>query len=167
MTSVKVQSATPRTHSRALLSGALGVFASLLVIAWARWAYNLPSAVDITSSQSQSLMLLQVGLGFVTLVGSGLMFARYTALGGAINVLGAVGTFLIGAYFASDIANAATAKDLTALPLRFSDFYANTVKIPTDRIVSTFLIVPVLPIALLLLISGLGALVTYRTSRRI
>ena len=167
MSTVKTQSVQVLTHPRSLLAGSLGVFASLGAIAWARWAYNLPSAVDITSSQSQTLMLLQVGLGFITLVGSGLMLARYTAAGGAINVLGAMGTFLIGAYFASDIANAATAKDLTALPLRFSDYYVNTVKIPTDRIVSTFLIVPILPIALLLLISGLGALATYRSSRRI
>lgn len=167
MSTVKVQSAQVRAHPRSLLAGGLGVFASLGAIAWARWAYNLPSAVNLTSSQSQNLMLVQVGLGFVTLVGSGLMLARYTAAGGTINVLGAVGTFIIGAYYSSDLANAATAKDLTSLPLKFSDYYSNTVQIPTDRIVSTFLVVPVLPIALLLLISGLGALATFRSSRRI
>jgi len=166
MSSVKVQSVVSRTHPRALLSGALGVFASLLVIAWARWAYNLPSAVDLTSSQSQSLMLLQVALGFVTLVGSGLMLARYTAAGGAINVLGAIGTFVFGVYFSSDIANAARAKDLTSLTLKFSSYYTNTIQVPTDRIVSTFLVIPILPVALLLLISGLGALATYRSGRR-
>ena len=166
MSTVKIQSVQTRTHPRSLLSGGLGVLASLGAIAWARWAYNLPSAVDLTSSQSENLMLIQMALGFVTLAGSGLMLARYTAAGGSINILGALGTFVIGAYYSSDIQNAALSKDLTSLPLRFSNYYANTIHIPTDRIVSTFLLVPVLPIALLLLISGLGAVSTFRSSRR-
>ncbi len=87
MSSVSVQKIVPRaTHARALLSGGLGVFASLLAIGWALFGYNLPSAVDVTSSQSQSLMLLQVGLAFITLVGSGLMLATYTGPGGTAAV---------------------------------------------------------------------------------
>ncbi|OLD08423.1 MAG: hypothetical protein AUI95_03305 [Crenarchaeota archaeon 13_1_40CM_3_52_4] len=100
------------------------------------------------------------------LLGSGLMLARFTLPGGVINILGALTTFLIGVYFSSGIADAARSKDLTALPLRFSGVYSGTVSLATDRIVSTFLIVPVFPIATLLLISGLGALVTYRSGRR-
>src|SRR6266568_3901585 len=167
MSTVKIQGAlqTPK-HVRALLSGGLGVFSSLLAIGWALWAYNLPSAVNATSSQSQNLMLIQLGLAFIMLLGSGLMLARFTLPGGMINVLGAISTFLIGVYFASGVADAARSKDLTAIPLRFSGVYTGTVSLATDRIVSTFLIVPVFPIALLLLISGLGALATYRSGKR-
>jgi hypothetical protein len=155
------------THVRAILSGALGVFSSLLAIGWALWAYNLPSAVNVTSSQSQNLMLAQLVLAFIMLLGSGLMLARFTLPGGIINILGALATFLIGVYFSSGIADAARSKDLTALPLRFSGIYTGTVSLATDRIVSTFLVVPVFPIAALLLISGLGALATYRNGRRV
>ncbi len=142
MSTVKIQGAlqTPK-HVRALLSGGLGVFSSLLTIGWALWAYNLPSAVNVTSSQSQNLMLIQLGLSFIMVLGSGLMLARFTLPGGIINVLGALSTFLIGVY-------------------------TGTVSLATDRIVSTFLIVPVFPIAVLLLISGLGALATYRSGRK-
>jgi hypothetical protein len=155
------------THVRAILSGALGVFSSLLAIGWALWAYNLPSAVNVTSSQSQNLMLARLVLAFIMLLGSGLMLARFTLPGGIINILGALATFLIGVYFSSGIADAARSKDLTALPLRFSGIYTGTVSLATDRIVSTFLVVPVFPIAALLLISGLGALATYRNGRRV
>src|SRR5438309_6021108 len=150
MSTVKIQGAlqTPK-HVRALLSGGLGVFSSLLAIGWALWAYNLPSAVNVTSSQSQNLMLIQLGLAFIMLLGSGLMLARFTLPGGIINVLGALSTFLIGVYFSSGVADAARSKDLTALPLRFSGVYTGTVSLETDRIVSTFLIVPVFPIAVL------------------
>jgi hypothetical protein len=166
MSSLSVQNVMQHgTHARAMLSGGLGVFTSFLSLGWALFAYNLPSAVNVTSSQSQNLMLLQVALAFFTLLGSGLMFAAYTAPGGAINILGALGTFIIGIYYASGIANAAKANDLTSLPLHFSIVYNGIVSIPTDRIVSTLLIVPVLPIALLLLVSGLGGLSTYRSSR--
>jgi hypothetical protein len=154
------------THARALLSGALGVFTSFLAIGWALFAYNISSAVKVTSSQSQNLMLIQVALAFITLLGSGLMLATYTAPGGTINILGALGTFIIGIYYTSDLADAVKANDLTSLPLHFSTIYNGTVSIPTDRIVSTFLIVPVLPLAILLLISGLGALATYRLHRK-
>ena len=134
MPNVKIENvARQSSHARALLSGGLGVFASLLAVAWGRFAYSLPSAVNLTSPQSQNLMLFQVALGFVTLVGSGLMLARYTAPGGVVNVLGAIGTFVIGVYFSNDLTNAAEAKDLTALPLKFSDYYASTVSIPVDR----------------------------------
>jgi hypothetical protein len=112
-------------------------------------------------------MLAQLVLAFIMLLGSGLMLARFTLPGGIINILGALATFLIGVYFSSGIADAARSKDLTALPLRFSGIYTGTVSLATDRIVSTFLVVPVFPIAALLLISGLGALATYRNGRRV
>lgn len=167
MSSLNMQNITQHGRARALLSGGLGIFTSFLAIGWALFAYNIPSAVKVTSSQSQSLMLIQVTVAFVTLLGSGLMLAAYTAPGGTINVLGALGTFIIGTYYTSNLADAAKANDLTSLPLHFSTIYNGTVSIPTDRIVSTFLIVPVLPIAILLLISGLGALATYRSSGKI
>jgi len=153
-------------HVRAILSGALGVFSSLLAIGWALWAYNFPSAVNVNSSQSQNLMLTQLVLAFVMLVGSGLMLARFTLPGGIINILGALSTFIIGVYFSTGIADTARSKDLTLLRLHFSGVYTGTVSLATDRIVSTFLVVPVFPIAALLLISGLGALATYRSGKR-
>jgi hypothetical protein len=167
MSTVNIKTAleTPK-HVRATLSGGLGVFSSLLAIGWALWAYNLPSAVNVNSSQSQNLMLAQLVLAFVLLLGSGLMLARFTLPGGMINILGALSTFVIGLYFSTGIADSARSKDLTALPLRFSGVYTGTVSLATDRIVSTFLIVPVFPIAALLLISGLGALATYRSGKR-
>src|SRR5437899_12319895 len=104
MSTVKIRGAlqTPK-HVRALLSGGLGVFSSLLTIGWALWAYNLPSAVNLTSSQSQNLMLAQLILAFIMLLGSGLMLARFTLPGGIINILGALSTFLIGVYFSSGV----------------------------------------------------------------
>jgi len=167
MSTVNIKTAleTPK-HVRAILSGGLGVFSSLLAIGWALWAYNLPSAVNVNSSQSQNLMLAQLVLAFVMILGSGLMLARFTLPGGIINTLGALSTFVIGVYFSTGIADSARSKDLTALPLRFSGVYTGTVSLATDRIVSTFLIVPVFPIAALLLISGLGALATYRSGKR-
>jgi len=153
-------------HVRAILSGALGVFSSLLAIGWALWAYNLPSGVNLNSSQSQDLMLAQLVLAFVMLVGSGLMLARFTLPGGIINILGALSTFIIGVYFSTGIADSARSKDLSVLRLHFSGVYSGTVSLATDRIVSTFLVVPVFPIAALLLISGLGALATYRSGKR-
>ena len=169
MSTVNFQRIAPAgtIHPRALVSGALGVFSSLLAIAWARWGYNLPSAVNVSTQQSQNLMLIQLGIAFITLVGSGLMLARYTAPGGFLNILGAIGTFVVGVYYSNSIADVARASALTALPLHFSDYYTSTISIPTDRIFSTFVLVPVLPIALLLLISGLGALATYRSVRRL
>jgi len=153
-------------HVRAILSGALGVFSSLLAIGWALWAYNLPSGVNLNSSQSQDLMLAQLVLAFVMLMGSGLMLARFTLPGGIINILGALSTFIIGVYFSTRIADSARSKDLSVLRLHFSGVYTGTVSLATDRIVSTFLVVPVFPIAALLLISGLGALATYRSGKR-
>jgi hypothetical protein len=153
-------------HVRAILSGALGVFSSLLAIGWGLWAYNLPSGVNLNSSQSQNLMLAQLVLAFVMLVGSGLMLARFTLPGGIINILGALSTFIIGVYFSTGIADSARSKDLSVLRLHFSGVYTGTVSLATDRIVSTFLVVPVFPIAALLLISGFGALATYRSGKR-
>src|SRR5256886_14530122 len=110
MSSVSVQKIVPRaTHARALLSGGLGVFASLLAIGWALFGYNLPSAIYVTSSQSQSLMLLQAGLAFITLLRSRLMLATYTAPGCTGNILGSLGTFIIGVYYSSCLADAASA----------------------------------------------------------
>jgi hypothetical protein len=94
------------------------------------------------------------------------MLARFTLPGGTINILGALATFVIGAYFSTGIADSARSKDLTALPLQFSGVYSGTVRLATDRIVSTFLIFPIFPIAALLLISGLGALATYRSGKK-
>ena len=111
-------------------------------------------------------MLVQLVLAFVMLVGSGLMLARFTLPGGIINILGALSTFIIGVYFSTGIADSARSKDLTLLRLHFSGVYTGTVSLATDRIVSTFLVVPVFPIAALLLISGLGALATYRSGKR-
>ncbi len=167
MSTIKIQEKVQAPkHVRAILSGGLGVFSSLLAIGWALWAYNLPSAVNVNSSQSQNLMLAQLVLAFVMILGSGLMLARFTLPGGIINILGALTTFVIGVYFSTGIADSARSNDLTALPLRFSGVYSGTVSLATDRIVSTFLIVPVFPIAALLLISGLGALATYRSGKR-
>ncbi len=169
--SVSARQIAERAHPRAFLSGGLGVFASFLALAWALFGYNLPSAVKIVSSQSQTLMLLQVGLAFVTFAGGGLMLARYTAIGGTVNVLGALGTFILGIYYSTGLANVAQAHNMKSLSFHISSFYSSaytgTIDIPIDRIVPTLMIVPVLPIALLLLISGLGALGTYRSTRKI
>jgi hypothetical protein len=69
MSKVKIQERVqvPK-HVRAILSGGLGVFSSLLAIGWAPWAYNLPSAVNVNSSQSQNFMLVQLGLAFVMIL---------------------------------------------------------------------------------------------------
>src|SRR6266516_6751400 len=169
--SVSARQIAERAHPRAFLSGGLGVFASFLALAWALFGYNLPSAVKIVSSQSEKLMLLQVGLAFVTCACSGLVLARYTAIGGTINVLGALGTFIVGIYYSTGLANAAQAHNMKSVSFHISSFYSSaytgTIDIPIDRIVPTLMIVPVLPIALLLLISGLGALGTYRSTRKI
>ncbi len=42
-----------------------------------------------------------------------------------------------------------------------SRFLTGTLNIPVDMVVSTLLVVPVFPIAILLLISGLGGLAAY------
>src|SRR5438445_13463228 len=124
MSTVKIQGTLQTSkHVRALLSGGLGVFSSLLAIGWALWAYNLPSAVNVTSSQSQNLMLAQLALAFILLLGSGLMLARFTLAGGVINILGALATFLTGVYFSSGMPDASVSNDLPALPLRFSGVY--------------------------------------------
>src|SRR5215472_1581878 len=152
-------------HPRSLLAGGLGVFSSLLAIGWALFAYNLPSSVNILSSQPDQLMLAQFGVAFIVLVGSGLMLARYTRLGGAINVLGGLATFGIGVLYARSLEQAARAASLHGLSIQFSQYYSAPLVIPVDRLVATLLVVPVFPIATLLVISGLGSLATYRMHR--
>ncbi len=152
-------------HPRSLLAGGLGVFASLLTIGWALFGYNLPTATNLSSSQPDNLMLAQFGAAFVVLIGSGLMIARYTRLGGAINILGGLTTFGIGVLYARSLEQAARAANLQGLSLHFSQFYTAPLVIPVDRLVSTLLIVPVFPIATLLVVSGLGSLATHRVHR--
>jgi hypothetical protein len=83
-------------HPRSLLAGGLGVLSSLLAIGWALFGCNLPTATNLASSQPDSLMLAQFCVAFVVLIGSGLMLARYTRLGGTINILGGLATFGLG-----------------------------------------------------------------------
>lgn len=152
-------------HPRSILAGGLGIFASLLTIGWALFGYNLPTSVSLPSNQPDTLMLEQFGVAFVVLIGSGLMLARYTRLGGAINVLGGLTTFGIGVLYARSLEQAARAQSLEALKLQFASGYTAPLAIPVDKLVSTLLIVPVFPIATLLVISGLGSLATYRMHR--
>src|SRR5213080_4246225 len=152
-------------HPRSLLAGGLGVFSSLLAIGWALFGYNLPATVNLASIQPDNLMLAQFGVAFVVLIGSGLMLARYTRLGGAINILGGLATFGIGVLYARSLEQSARTASLQAIPLRFSQVYTTPLVIPVDRMVATFLVVPVFPIATFLVISGLGALATYRMHR--
>src|SRR5689334_17882330 len=120
------QIAERSTHPRALLSGSLGVFSIFLSLAWSLFGYNLPSAVNILSTSSQNLMLIQVGLAFLSFVGSGLMLARYTAPGGIVNTLGALGTFLVGIYYSTGLADAAQAHRLKSVTFHLSSLYSNT-----------------------------------------
>src|SRR5713226_3744600 len=152
-------------HPRSLLAGGLGVFSSLLAIGWALFGYNLPASVSLAASQPDNLMLAQFGVAFVVLIGGGLMLARYTRLGGAVNILGGLGTFGIGVLYARSLEQAAKAASLQGLSLHFSQVYTAPLVIPVDRLVSTLLVVPVFPIATLLVISGLGSLATYRMHR--
>src|SRR3989475_13151740 len=152
-------------HPRSLLAGGLGVFASLLAIGWALFGYNLSSTVNFASGQSENLMLLELSMAFTVLIGSGLMLARFTRLGGAINILGGLATFGLGVLFARSLEQAARSASLQGIPLHFSQVYTAPLVIPVDRLVSTLLVVPVFPIATLLVISGLGSLATYRMHR--
>ena len=152
-------------HPRSLLAGGLGVFSSLLAIGWALFGYSLPTASNLGSSQPDNLMLAQFGVAFVVLIGSGLMLARYSRLGGTINILGGLATFSIGLLYARSLEQAARTASLQGLSLHFSQFYTAPLVVPVDRLVSTLLIVPVFPIATLLVISGLGSLATYRGHR--
>src|SRR5438445_4247204 len=152
-------------HPRSLLAGGLGVFSSLLTIGWALFGYNLPTAANLASSQPDNLMLAQFGVAFLVLIGSGLMLARYTRLGGAINILGGLTTFSIGLLYARSLEQAARAASLQGLSLHFSQFYTAPLVIPVHRLVAPLLVVPVFPVATLLVISGLGALATYRMHR--
>src|SRR6266571_1233137 len=110
-------------HPRSLLAGGLGVFASLLAIGWALFGYNLSSTVNFASSQSENLMLAQFGVAFIVLIGSGLMLARYTRLGGAINILGGLATFGIGVLYARALEQAARAASLQGLPPLLSSLH--------------------------------------------
>ena len=152
-------------HPRSLLAGGLGVFSSLLAVGWVLFGYSLPTASNLASSQPDNLMLAQFGVAFVVLVGSGLMLAMFTRLGGAINILGGLTTFSIGLLYARGMEQAARAASLQGLSLHFSQFYTAPLVIPVDRLVATLLVVPVFPIATLLVVSGLGALATYRMHR--
>ena len=152
-------------HPRSLLAGGLGVFSSLLAIGWALFAYNLPTAANLASNQPDSLMLAQFGVAFLVLIGSGLMLARYTRLGGAINIVGGMVTFGIGVLYARSLEQSAKAASLQGVTVHFSRFYTAPLVIPVDRLVATLLVVPVFPIATLLVISGLGSLATYRMHR--
>lgn len=152
-------------HPRSLLAGGLGVFSSLLVIGWALFGYNLTSTVSFAASQSENLMLAQFGVAFLVLIGSGLMLARYTRLGGAINILGGLATFGIGVLYARSLEQSARAASLQGITVHFSQFYNAPLVIPVDRLVATLLVVPVFPLATLLVISGLGSLATYRMHR--
>jgi len=148
-------------HPRSLLAGGLGVFASLLAIGWALFGYNLSSTVNFASGQSENLMLLQFSVAFIVLIGSGLMLARFTRLGGSINILGGLTTVGIGVLYARTMEQSAKTASLQAIPL----VYTAPLVIPVDRLVATLLVVPVFPIAILLVISGLGSLATYRMHR--
>ena len=152
-------------HPRSLLAGGLGVFSSLLAAGWALFGYNLPATVNLASIQPDNLMLAQFGVAFVVLIGSGLMLARYTRLGGAINILGGLATFGLGVLYARSLEQAARSASLQGIPLHFSQVYTAPLVIPVDRLVSTLLVVPVFPVATLLVISGLGSLATYRMHR--
>src|SRR5205814_2096365 len=83
------------------------------------------------------------------LIGSGLMLARYTRLGGAINILGGLATFGIGVLYARVLEQSARTASLQAIPLRFSQVYTAPLVIPVDRLVATLLVVPLFPIATL------------------
>src|SRR5713101_7074392 len=107
-------------HPRSLLAGGLGVFSSLLAIGWALFGYNLPATANLASSQPDNLMLAQFGVAFVVLIGSGLMLARYTRLGGAVNILGGLATFGIGVPYARSLEQAARSASLQGLSLDFS-----------------------------------------------
>src|SRR2546425_7931859 len=152
-------------HHRTLLACGLCVLSSLLAIGWALFGYNLPTASDLASTQPDNLMLAQFGVAFVVLIGSGLMLARYTRLGGAINILEGLTTLGIGVLYARSLEQAVRAASLQGLSLHFSQFYTAPLVIPVDRLVATLLVVPVFPVATLLVISGLGALATYRMHR--
>jgi hypothetical protein len=151
-----------KSHRRAMLSGAVGIFASVLTLSWALFGYNLPSTLGIASARSQDLMLIQVGVSFVSLVASGLMLTRYPSAGGAINVLGSLATLMIGIVYTRTLELAARSEGLTRVHLEFTRLYTATLNIPVDRLVATFLVIPVFPIAILLLASGLGGLAATR-----
>ncbi len=151
-----------KTHRRAVLSGAVGIFASILTLSWALFGYNLPGVLRINSAQSQDLMLIQVGVAFFSLVASGLMLSRYPGEGGGINVLASVATFVIGIMYTRALELAARSEGLTRLHLESTRFFAATLNIPVDRLVATFLVVPIFPVAILLLASGLGGLAATR-----
>lgn len=107
-------------------------------------------------------MLIQVGLAFVTLVASGLMLARYARVGGAVNILGSMATFILGIFYTRSLELAARSGNLRVLRLEYTRFYAVNLNIPVDRLVATLLIVPVFPLAMFLLASGLGGLAASR-----
>jgi hypothetical protein len=74
-------------------------------------------------------------------------------------------TFGIGVLYARSLEQSAKAASLQGVTVHFSRFYTAPLVIPVDRLVDTLLVVPVFPIATLLVISGLGSLTTYRMHR--
>jgi hypothetical protein len=157
-------SGPPRRH-RAILSGALGIFAGLLTLAWALFGYNLPGLTGLAGARPQDWMLVQVALGFMAIVAGGLMLARFPSAGGALNVAGSVGTFVLGIVYARALELEARRAQLEALRLQFSRFSTATLSLPVNSLVATMLIFAVFPIAILLLISGLGGLATGARAR--
>ncbi len=87
------------------------------------------------------------------------MLTRYPRAGGSLLVLGSMATFVIGIFYTRGLELAARGENLSRIRLE-SRFFTRTLSIPVDR-VSTLLVVPVFPIAILLLISGLGGLAAY------
>ena len=152
-------------HHNAVLSGALGIFASLLAIAWALFGYNLPTGLNLNATQAQNLMLFQATIAFVTLVAGGLMLTRHPRGGGGLLILGSIGTFVVGVFYTRALELAARSENLSKFHLE-SRFFAASLNISVDRVVSALLVVPVFPIAILLLISGLGGLAAYARQTR-
>ena len=155
-----MQALLPRRHSRAVLSGALGIFAGLLTLGWALFGYNLPGLVGLSGARPQDWMLAQVAVGFLAIVAGGLMLARYPLAGGALNVMGSLATFVLGILYTRALELAARRSQLEALRLGFSRFSTATLNLPVNQLVATMLIFAVFPVAVLLLISGLGGLAT-------
>jgi hypothetical protein len=101
----------------------------------------------------------------MAIVAGGLMLARFPSTGGALNVAGSVGTFVLGTVYARALELEARRAQLEALRLQLSRFSTATLSLPVNSLVATMLIFAVFPIAILLLISGLGGLATGARTR--
>ena len=160
-----MQASVLSRHPRAILSGALGIFAGLLTLGWALFGYNIPGLVGLAGARPQDWMLIQVAFGFLAIVAGGLMLARYPLAGGSLNVVGSLATFVLGILYTRALELAARRAQLTMVRLEFSRFSTGTVNLPVNQLVATMLIFAVFPVAVLLLISGLGGLATGARSR--